>query len=557
MTTVSLQFGQSAKAAMIGGADQLADAVAATFGPCGRSVLIEQSSGKHPLITRDGVTVADALEADNRIEQIGLRLIRRAAQRVGEEIGDGTTTTIILARALAVEGLKAVEAGIDPMSLCAFLDGAVHEVVAELRRLATPVRGFDDYVKIATISANGDTKLGKIIGYAFESVGTDGAVHVEAGREVDTTWERVPGIEWEGGYVSPYFMTDPVTTHCDYQKPLVLMIDGVVEDHVALLPSLEKAVKAQRPLLIVADGVRGEALRTLVLNKVKNNLRVVAVKAPLFGDRRREVMEDIAVLTSARLISKLHGDNFSLIKTDAIGAAEAVHVTPKRTRLINKKHTHLDLAARASGIRAEMGMAGNTEFQEKNLRERLSKLTGGVAVIRVGGVSSLEISERYKRANAAVCAVQAAKTDGIVPGGASAYLKAISVIKKKDEGAARAGFNILHKALSAPLKQLASNGGFDGTAVAAKMRKDRCLKSGFDVRSGTFCDVFGVGIVDPVRVLTEALIAANSAAGLFITADVVVTKTKSPIRTKTAEEIPFGPEAKDMTADEATGFGLL
>ena len=557
MTTVSLQSGRSAKAAMISGADKLADAVAVTFGPCGRSVLLEQSNSKHPLVARDGVTVADALEADNRIEQIGLRLIRRAGQRVGEEIGDGTTTTIILARALAAEGLKAVAAGIDPMELRAFLDEAVREVVAELRRMATPVRGFDDYVKIATLSANGDTKLGKVVGDAFEAVGTDGVIHVEAGQEVETTWDSVPGVEWQGGYVSPYFMTDPVTTHCDYQSPLVLLIDDIVEDHTVLLPSLEKAVTARQPLLIVADGVRGEALKTLVLNKVKNNLKVVAVKAPLFGDRRREVMEDLAALTGARLISKLHGDNFSVIKTDAIGVAQKVHVTTKSTTLISEKDTSRDSSVRARGIRAEMQMPGNTEFHNKNLRERLAKLTGGVAVVRVGGVSSFDINERYKRAKDAVCAVQAAKTDGIVPGAASAYLKAISVVETNDEVAARAGLNILFKALSAPIKQLAANAGFDGTAVAAKMSQDKRLESGFDVLSGTFCDVFGAGIVDPVRVLIEALIAANSAAGLLITAEAVVTKTKSPIRAKTAEEIPFGPEAKDMTAEEAGGFGLL
>ena len=384
---------------MLRGADLLADTVAVTLGPRGRTVLIEAEGGiGAPRVTKDGVTVADTLEVAGRLEQMGLRLVRRAGQRVGEEIGDGTTTTIVLARALASEGLKAVAAGHDPMALRLALQNCVAEVVDELRRMAQSVRGRADYERIATISANGEAALGAIIAEAFNAVGADGVVSVEAGEAFDTAWEKLSGLQWEGGYVSPYFMTDASTTECRYDNPLILLTEHTLEQHTPLLKPLEAAVRANRPLLIVAEAVKGEALQTLTVNKIKNNLRVVAGKGPLFGDRRRDALEDVALLTGATLVSDRRGDDMSVIDPDVLGSAERIVLTKDTTTIIGGGGDPVAVARRAASIRAEQGLEGNTPFQEKTLCERLAKLTGGVAVVRVGGGSEAEISERRDRA---------------------------------------------------------------------------------------------------------------------------------------------------------------
>ena len=559
MTIVSIKFALDARLGMMRGVDRLAGAVSVTLGPRGRTVAIEAEDGLGaPRITKDGVTVADALEEAGRFEQLGLRLVRRAAQRVAEDIGDGTTTTIVLARAIAAEGMKAVAAGIDPMQLRLAIERGSAAVVGELRRQSRPVRGRADFQRIATISANGESLLGEIIGEAFDTVGADGVVSVEGGQGFETTWERLNGLQWAGGYVSPYFMTDAVSAECVYEKPLILLTEHTLENHTPLLRPLEAAVRANRPLLIVAEGVKGEALQTLVTNKIRNKLRVVAGKGPLFGDRRRAMLEDIAAVTGATLVSDRRGDDLKEIDPSVLGSADRIKLTKDTTTIIGGgTGTAGAIDERVIGIRAEQGLAGNTPFQEKNLRERLAKLTGGVAVVRVGGVSEAEISERLDRADDAVNAVRAAGAAGILAGGGAAYIHAAKILPEGKTPEDRAANRILRAALSSPVIRISSNAGQDGRMVAAKLAGERSPVSGYDAQADVFCDLMAAGIVDAAQVAVSALEAATSVAALLLTTEAVVAKPAAPPRPTRADDIPFGPEAKDMTAEEAGGFGLV
>lgn len=558
MTIVSIKFALDARLGMMRGVDRLADAVSVTLGPRGRTVAIEAEDGLGaPRITKDGVTVADALEEAGRFEQLGLRLVRRAAQRVAEDIGDGTTTTIVLARAIAAEGMKAVAAGIDPMQLRLALERGSAAVVRDLARQAVPVRGRADFQRIATISANGEDALGSIIGEAFETVGTDGVVAVEGGQAFETTWERLSGLQWDGGYISPYFMTDAVSAECVYEKPMILLTEHTLDNHTPLLRPLEAAVRANRPLLIVAEGVTGEALQTLVTNKIRNNLRVVAGKGPLFGDRRRAMLEDIAAVTGATLVSDRRGDDLKEIDPAVLGSADRIKLTKDSTTVIGGGGTTELIDQRVVGIRAEQGLGGNTPFQEKNLRDRLAKLTGGVAVVRVGGVSEAEISERLDRADDAVNAVRAAGADGILPGGGAAYLHAAKILSDGTSPEDSAANRILRAALASPLIRIASNAGQDGRMVAARLADEQSPAYGYDAQTDTFCDLMETGIVDAAQVAISAFEAAMSVASLLLTTEVVVAKPAAPPRPTRADDIPFGPEAKDMTADEAGDFGLV
>lgn len=567
MAPVFIKFGDDARLAMLRGVDRLADAVAVTLGPRGRTVMLESETGGAPRITKDGVTVADALEETGRYEQLGMRLVRRAAQRVAEDVGDGTTTTIILARAILAGGLKAGAAGLDIMVIRREVERSAAAVAAELAAHAVPVRGKADFARIATISANGEAALGAVIADAFHTVGADGVVSVEAGQSFDTDWERLNGLQWEGGYVSPYFMTDSVTTQCNYENPLILLTEHALENHAPLLRPLEAAVKARRPLLIVAESVGGEALQTLVTNKIRNNLRIVAGKAPLFGDRRRAMMEDIAAVTGATLVSDRRGDALKVIDPGVLGSAARIQLTKDRTTIIGGGGTQAGIDARIAGIRAEQGLEGNTPFQEKLQRERLARLTGGVAVVRIGGASETEIGERRDRADDAASAVRAAAAalpyGGVLPGGGAAYIHAARVL---DEGTLaegktaeqRAARTILRNALHAPARRIAANGGFDGRNVAARIAEQSTKTTrGFDAQSGSHIDLIRAGVIDPARVAISALEAAVSVAALMLSAEVAIAKPEPPPRPTVADDMPFGPEAKDMTAEEAGGFGLV
>lgn len=557
MAPVGIKFGHDARLAMLAGIDRLAAAVAVTLGPGGRTVLIEGEGGGPPRVTKDGVTVAESLEDPGRWAQVGLRLARRAAQTVGERVGDGTTTTVVLAQALAAEGLKAVAAGHDPMALKRALDAGISVVLAELRRRAAPVRGRADFERIATISANGDRELGRIVADAFDAVGADGVVTVEAGHGFLTAWKRVRGWQWEGGYVSPYFMTDPVTTDCVYENPLILLTEHMLESHPPLLKVLEAAVTRRRPLLIVAPQVSGEALQTLVANKVRNGLRVVAGKAPLFGDRRRAMMEDIAAVTGGRLVTEARGDGKATIDPVDLGSAERIILTRDATTIVGGGGDADAVGDRIASVRAEQGLDGNTPFHEKFLRERIARLTGGVAVVEVGGVSEAEIGERRDRAEDAASAVRAAAAEGILPGGGAGFVHAIDGLDRGRTAEERAACRILERALLAPAMRIAGNAGYDGREIASLISWDGRFESGFDATTGRIRNLMRAGVVDPAQVVIAALEAAGSIAGMLLATEAVVAKPPRSPRPTSADDIPFGPEAKDMTADEAAGFGLV
>ncbi len=557
MTAVHLKFGDDGRAAVLRGAGRLVEAMAITLGPKGRTVLIEGIGGAAPRVTKDGVTVADALEEGGRFDQLGLRLIRRAAQRVGEEIGDGTTTTAVLAYALIAEAQKAAAAGLDLSAVRHGVQLGAANVVAELRRRAVPVDGHADLERIATISANGEGALGKAIADAYHAVGAEGALTVMAGNTLETTWERLSGLQWEGGYFSPYFMTDAATTECVYENPLILLTDATLDSHATLLKPLEVAVKQRRPLLVVAEALKGEALQTLIANKLRNNLRVVAGKAPLFGDRRRAMLEDTATVIGGRLVSESRGDNLASIDPAALGAARRIVLTKDRTKIVGGAGTEVDIAARAAGILAEQRLEGNTPFQNKLLRERLARLTGGVAIVHIGGASDTEIGERTDRANDAAQAVRAALADGVLPGGGAAFVHAARILVPDETLEDRAAIAILRKALFAPSSRIATNAGVEGDVVAARIAASDQFAYGYDARSGRFRDLVAAGIIDPARVAIGALESAVSVAALMLSTETVVAKPAPASRPTSADDIPFGPEAKDMTAEEAASFGLV
>ena len=395
-------------------------------------------------------------------------------------------------------------------------------------------------------------------GDRVEGEEADGVVAVEGGQSFETTWERLSGLQWDGGYVSPYFMTDPVSAECEYEKPLILLTEHTLENHTPLLRTLEAAVRANRPLLIVAEAVKGEALQTLVANKLRNNLRVVAGKGPLFGDRRRAMLEDIAAVTGATLVSDRRGDDLTTIDPAVLGGADRIKLTKDTTAIIGGAGKDADIDLRVAGIRAEQGLDGNTPFQVKNLRERLAKLTGGVAVVRVGGLSETEINERLDRADDATSAVRAAVAGGILAGGGAAYVHAARVLPEGGTIEARAATRILRGALSAPAMRIATNAGHDGRMVAAALsEKSDSGSTGFDAVTGTFRDLMKAGVIDPARVAVSALEAASSVAALLLTVEAIVARPPPPPRPTAADDIPFGPEAKDMTAEEAGGFGLV
>ena len=536
---------------MLRGIDLLADAVSVTFGPCGRTVLIEGRDASGPRVVRAGATVADALDPPGRFERAGLRLLRRAAQRVGEELGDGTTTVVVLARAIAVGAFRAVAAGIDATALQRAVAAGADAVVAELRARATPAAGRKDLARIAAVSAGGDAALGDMIADAFEAVGDDGLVSVEAGRSVETALLRRNGVRWEGGYVSPYFMTDPVTTECSYEAPLVLLTERKLEFHEPLLKALETAVRARSPLLIVADAVAGEALQTLVTNKVRNNLRVVAGKAPLFGDRRREILEDAAAATGACLVSATD----ALGRPGDLGRADRVVLTRDATEIVGGQGEAAGIEARIAEIRAEQARGGGTPNRGKFLRGRLASLAGGAALVRIGGATASRIAERQARATGAANAVRAARREGILPGGGAAYVHACRTLPPGRTLEERAARSILGKALAAPMTRIVDNAGFDGRSLATRLPGD--ARFGFDVRTGRFVDLAGAGVVDPAAVLISALQAATSVAVSLANVEVAIAKPPPPARPVRSDETPFGPEAKDMTAEEARGFGLV
>ncbi len=549
MTTSYLAFGLAGRKALQAGVRTLADAVRVTLGPAGRAVLIAED-GKPPFLTSDGARVAQSIELADRFADMGARLVRNAAARTAGEAGDGRTTATVIAAALIEEGIGAVAAGADPVALKRAIEANVTVVLDALGAAARPVEPGPALERVATVAANGDAEIGGIVARAVAATGEDGVVDVEPGRGRGIACEIVAGVRFDRGYVSPYFMTDPETLLCTYEEPLILLYDGRLDRHEPLLRLLEEAVRARRPLVIVAEAVEGEALRTLAANKIRGGLSLVAATAPHFGDRRRAALEDAAVLTGATVIADDKGLALQNAGPGFLGSARRAVISAGETLFVEGAGEPAAVEDRRREIRSAIAAAG-TEYDRKLLGERLALLAGGVASIGIGGDSEAEIADRSERARSAARAARAALANGVVAGGGAALLHAARALEGAPGGAhAR---RVLRAGLAAPLRQIADNAGHDGRAVAARLEEARDKELGFDAIAGEIRDMAEAGIQDPLDVTAAALRHAASVAGMILTAEAALARPPPP---QSGEPEGFGPTTPDFGADELEGLGL-
>ncbi len=531
MAAKEVKFSTSARDKMLRGVDILADAVKVTLGPKGRNVVIEKSFGA-PRITKDGVTVAKEIELADKFENMGAQMVREVASKTNDLAGDGTTTATVLAQAIVREGVKAVAAGMNPMDLKRGIDMAVESVVADIRSRAKKITTNDEIAQVGTISANGEAEIGKMIAQAMEKVGNEGVITVEEAKSLETELDVVEGMQFDRGYLSPYFITNADKMTCELESPFILLHEKKLSGLQALLPVLESVVQSSRPLLIVAEDVEGEALATLVVNKLRGGLKVAAVKAPGFGDRRKAMLEDMAILTGGQVISEDLGIKLENVTIDMLGTAKKVQITKENTTIVDGAGEKADIEARCAQIRAQIEET-TSDYDREKLQERLAKLAGGVAVIRVGGATEVEVKERKDRVDDAMHATRAAVEEGIVAGGGSALLyatKSLDALKPGNDEQ-RVGIDIVRRALQAPVRQIAYNAGTDGSIVVGKLLESSDATFGFDAQKGEFCDMVKAGIIDPVKVVRTALQDAASVAGLLITTEAMVAEKpekKSP-----------------------------
>jgi len=518
-----VRHGRDARAAMLQGANRLADAVSVTLGPKGRNVVIEQSFGA-PKVTKDGVTVAKAIELKSKAANIGASLIKQVASKTNDIAGDGTTTATVLARAIFREGTKAVVAGMNPMDLKRGIDASVKVVLEELQRMAKPIAKPEEIKQVATISANGDTSIGGMVAEAFERVGKAGTITVAEGKTMEHELEVVEGMKFDRGFISPYFVTDAKAQKCQMADPLILIYDKKISSVQNILPVLEHTAKVQRPLVIVAEDVDGEALATMIVNKLRGGLQVAAVKAPGFGDHRKAMLQDLAVLTGAELVSEETGGRLDeSFSPEVLGTAKSVAITKDDTVVLGGAGEQADIKTRCEQIEAAVEST-TSEYERDKLRERLAKLSGGVAVIKVGGASEVEVQEIKDRLNDALNATRAAVEEGIVPGGGSALLYCSS----KLDGVACAnmdqsvGRDIVKQALRMPIMTIASNAGKEGVVVVEHLLKQGDTKLGYNAQTGEYVDMIAAGILDPTLVVRTALADAASVASLMTTTEALV-----------------------------------
>ncbi len=521
-----LMFSQEARQQMLEGVSKLANAVKITMGPTGRNVIMQKSYGA-PRITKDGVSVSKEVELAHPFENMGAKLINQVANKTSDVVGDGTTAATVLAEAIFREGYKLVSAGANSMAVKRGIDKAVIAAVDAIKSMATKVRGNDDLAKIATISANGDAEIGKLLASALAAVGPDGVVEIEEGKSLETEKEVVEGMQFDKGYISPYFMTDPGSLECVLNDPMILIYEKKISNLRSFLPALESVASSGKPLVVIAEDVDGEALAGLVVNKLRGVLQVCAVKAPGFGDRRKAMLGDIAALTGATMISEDLGMKLESITAKEMGSAKKVVVDKDNTTIIEGAGKKADIKARVDQIRAQVEKT-TSDYDREKLQERLAKLTGGVAVIRVGGATEVEVKERKDLVDDAFHATKAASEEGIVPGGGVAFLRAIPAVQKirgKVEGDEQIGVDIILRALRAPTRQIVENGGRDGDVVVEQIL-EKSGAYGFDARAGEFTDMIKAGIIDPAKVARVALENAASVAGLMLTTEVMVTDLK-------------------------------
>ncbi|HEY0206724.1 MAG TPA: chaperonin GroEL [Acetobacteraceae bacterium] len=524
MAAKDVRFGDDARSRMLRGVDILADAVKVTLGPKGRNVVIDKSYGA-PRITKDGVTVAKEIELSEKFENMGAQMVREVANKTNDVTGDGTTSAIVLAQAITREGGKAVAAGMAPMDLKRGVDKAVAALVAELALRTKKITTEAETAQVGTISANGEAEIGRMIAEAMQKVGNEGVITVEEAKGMETELEVVEGMQFDRGYLSPYFITNAEKMTVDLENPYILIHEKKLSGLQVLLPLLEAVVQSARPLLIIAEDIEGEALATLVVNKLRGGLKVAAVKAPGFGDRRKAMLEDIAVLTGGQVISEDLGIKLESVTLEMLGQAKRVLIEKENTTVIEGIGGTENIKGRVEQIRAQIEET-TSDYDKEKLQERLAKLAGGVAVIRVGGSTEVEVKERKDRVDDALHATRAAVEEGIVPGGGVALARASLILAQlnADNEDQKFGIEIVRKAVQAPLRQIAANAGEDGAVIGGKVLENSEYGFGFDAQSGTYCDLVAAGIIDPTKVVRVALQNAASVAGLLITTEAMVAE---------------------------------
>ncbi len=515
--------GSAARAEFLKGVNILANAVKVTLGPKGRNVVIDQSFGA-PKITKDGVTVAKNISLSNKFQNMGAQLVKEVANKSGDNAGDGTTTATVLAQAIVQEGVKAVAAGMNPMDLKRGIDTAVEAVIADIKKRSKPTKNKEEIAQVATISANGDAEIGQKIAEAMEKVGKEGVITVEEAKGLEFEVDVVEGMQFDRGYLSPYFITNPEKMTVELDSPFILLYDKKLSGLQQLLPVLEGVAQSGRPLLIIAEDVEGEALATLVVNKLRGGLKVAAVKAPGFGDRRKAMLEDIAILTGGQVISEEIGIKLESVTLDMLGRATKISIDKDNTTIVEKADKNKkNITARVNQIKAQIEET-TSDYDREKLQERLAKLAGGVAVLKVGGATEVEVKEKKDRVDDALAATRAAVEEGIVPGGGTTLLYATRALEKltainEDQ---QAGINIVKRALQAPIRQIVSNAGLDGAVVAGKLLESKNDKQGFDAQSLEYKDLIQAGIIDPTKVVRTAIQSAASVAGLLVTTEALI-----------------------------------
>ena len=535
MSAKEIRFSTEARDGILKGVNTLANAVKVTMGPKGRNVLIEKSYGS-PRITKDGVSVAKEVEVSDKFENVGAQMVKEVANKTSDLAGDGTTTATVLAQAILTEGIKSVAAGANPMDLLRGINMAVDSTVSFLKEKSKPVSTNEEIVQVGTISANGEKEIGEMLANAVEKVGKEGVITIEEAKSFQTELDVVEGMQFDKGYISPYFVTNAEKMTAELENPYILIHEKKLSGLQPILPVLEAVVQSGRPLLIIAEDIEGEALATLVVNKLRGGLRVAAVKAPGFGDRRKAMLEDIAILTGGTLISEDVGIKLENVNITMLGSAKKVTITKDDTTIVEGAGSKDDIKARCGQIKAQIE-SSTSEYDIEKLKERLAKLAGGVAVIRVGGATEVEVKEKKDRVDDAMHATKAAIEEGVVPGGGVALLRSIERLDslKTDNEDQKIGINIIRHALMAPARQISNNAGVEGSVVIYKILDNKDFHFGYDASTDTYTDMIKAGIIDPTKVVRTALQDAASIAGLLLTTECVIVDKPEP---KTAPEMP-------------------
>ena len=539
MAAKDVKFDTDARNAMLRGVNILADAVKVTLGPKGRNVVLDKSFGA-PRITKDGVSVAKEIELEDKFENMGAQMVKEVASRTNDEAGDGTTTATVLAQAIVKEGLKQVAAGLNPMDLKRGIDLATAKVVEAIVASAREVKDSDEVAQVGTISANGEAEIGRQIADAMQKVGNEGVITVEENKGLETETDVVEGMQFDRGYLSPYFVTNPDKMTADLEDCMILLHEKKLSSLQPMVPLLESVIQSQKPLLIIAEDVEGEALATLVVNKLRGGLKIAAVKAPGFGDRRKAMLQDIAILTGGQVISEDLGMKLENVTMDMLGTAKRVNITKDETTVVDGAGEKAEIEARVGQIRGQIEET-SSDYDREKLQERVAKLAGGVAVIRVGGMTEVEVKERKDRVDDALNATRAAVQEGVIVGGGVALVQGGKALDGLEGANAdqNAGINIVRKAIEAPLRQIAENSGVDGAVVAGKIRESDDTAFGFNAQTEEYGDMFGFGVIDPAKVTRTALEDAASVAGLLIT-------TEAMVADKPVKDAPGGGGMPDM-----------